>query len=437
MTERHFTRREALSLTTVGLAGAAGCLGIGESSTPAPESGGDATPTPEPVSELCESNPTVEGDDPLLVDFHAREEYRCAGQPLDNMEDLDRWEALEGTLTADADRSVTGTQSARLAAATSEERVSISRTFPDGVDFSERNPSMAVNIGADAEPFGVYFQLFAPNVHNRVDMWHGVGQSGWYRLDFGPTEVVGNPNLTDVREVRITSWAGDLERSFAVDSIRTTPRADQGYVVLTFDDGLISHYDEAYATMQEFDFPGVAAVMPDAVGRDGRMSLEQIEELHAAEWDVVSHPQESDPLPLYPPNEQERLLRENKQWLRDQGFERGSRFVIWPYGAAGAQTRDIGGRYHYLGFADGGGPSGVPFTDPMTVSRVNGDEVEETKRTIEFAAAYNQVAVPRFHPITTDEGRISPDAFHELMEFIDETDVEVVSASTLWDDVIR
>ena len=73
----------------------------------------------------------------------------------------------------------------------------------------------------------------------------------------------------------------------------------------------------------------------------------------------------------------------------------------------------------------------------MTVSRVNGDEVEETKRTIEFAAEYNHVAIPMIHPITTEGDRITPDQFRDLLEFIADRDLKVVSASTLWDDVIQ
>lgn len=438
MTGRPITRRRALHLATAGLAATGGCLGLGGSPTlNSGSDGGQTTTTSTPTAtDQCDADQTIEGDDPLLVEFDAAERYRCAGELLDGLEDLDRWENPVGTLRADTDRYVTGTQSARLIASKSEKRASMYRTFPDGIDLSDRNVSMAVNVDGD-EAYGVYFQLFAPDDQNRIDMWKAVGLDGWYRLDFAPTNVVGNPNLTDVRQIGVTTWAGDRRRSFSVDSIRTTPRADQGYVVLTFDDGLATHYTEAYAAMREYDFPGVAAVMPGHLGNDGRLTMAQVNELDGAGWDIVSHPQEDKPLPAYTPEKQDRLLRENKQWLVDQGFDRGSRFIIWPYGAAGPDTRRIGSRYHYLGFGSGSSCSGPPFTGPMTVSRVNGDEVERTKRTIEFAAQYNHVAVPMIHPITTEGDRITPAQFRDLLQFIDDLNVEVVSASTLWDDVIR
>ncbi|MFB6142872.1 MAG: polysaccharide deacetylase family protein [Halorientalis sp.] len=362
---------------------------------------------------------------------------RALHDPVDDMEHLGRWESPEGRLTADTEQYATGTQSARLSASTSDERASMYRSFPDGIDLSDRVPSMALKLRPNAPPTGIYFQLFAPDDRNRIDMWHAIGLDGWHRLDFGPTKVVGNPNLTDVRKVGVVVWTGDRSRSIAVDAIRTTPRADRGYVVLTFDDGLASQYEEAYAIMREFDFPGVAAVMPKAVGWEGRMSLDRIAELHDAGWDVVNHPQEAKALPAYPPAKQERLMRENKQWLLDHGFERGAPFAVWPYGGAGPHTREIGGRYYHLAFADGTCPSGVPFTAPMTVSRVNGDDVEKTKRMIAFAAEFDQVAVPMYHPVGPDPDHVSPDAFRDVMAFIDRQDVEVVTASTLWNDVVR
>ena len=402
------------------------------------DTGGDETSTPMPwADDQCNADPAIEGNDPLLVDFNAAEKYRCAGRLLDGLESLDRWDCPAGTLRPNTESYVTGTQSAHLSASKSEKRASMYREFPDGIDLSDRNVSMAINVDDTSEEYGVYFQLLAPNEQNRVDMWQDVGTSGWARLDFGPTEIVGNPNLTDVRKIGVTTWAGDKARGFSVDSIRATKRADQGYVVLTFDDGLASHYTEAYETMREFDFPGVAGVMTNFVGKEGRMTMGQIRELDGAGWDIVSHPQAEKPLPDYPPAKQEQLLRENKQWLVDNGFEKGARFVIWPYSAAGKHTRQIGSRYHYLGFGDGGPATGPPFTGPMTVSRVNGDEVKRTKRMIEFAAEYNHVAIPMIHPITTEDGRITPEGFRDLMQFIEDSDVEVVSASTLWDDVIE
>ena len=272
VTGRRVTRRRAL-LATAGLAATGGCLGLGRSPSLNAEPDTAQTTTRQPVTDQCSADPAIEGDDPLLVEFNAAEKYRCAGRLLDGLEDLDEWENPAGTLRADTDRYVTGTQSAHLSASKSEERASMYRSFPDGIDLSDRNVSMAINVDGDAA-YGVYFQLLAPDSNNRLDMWKAVGLDGWYRLDFAPTNVVGNPNLTDVRQIGITTWAGDKQRSFSVDSIHTTPRADQGYVVLTFDDGLTTHYTEAYAAMREYDFPGVAGVMVDHLGNDGRLTLD-------------------------------------------------------------------------------------------------------------------------------------------------------------------
>lgn len=444
------TRRWVLRTAGVGAVGLAGCLGEGSETDygleelqegdddRGGESGG-GSPPPR-AEELCRIDDGIDGG-PLAVEFDSQARFRCAGEPLDNMEDLDRWTVTAGTVEADTEEYTVGTQSARLRAGPDDERVLMYRGFSDGIDLSDRVVSVAVDGGESFEWFALTCQLMAPDLENYVEMRHGVSVGGWHRLDFGPTETVGDPDLTDVREVALTVYTGGgRDLALSVDALRTVERAtDQGRVLFTFDDGLVSQYETAYELMDEYEFPGLVCPITSFVGTEGFVSLEQLEEMRDAGWDVSSHPQAADPVPEYPPGRQEEMIRENKEWLVENGFERGARHIVWPYSAVDATSLDVANRYHSLGFCAGGCPSGLPYTDPLTVSRVDGDDVENSKRAIERAAEYGRTAVVMYHPVGTDDratrpaNHITRDEFRRVLAFVDDLDIEVVTASDLWE----
>lgn len=60
-------------------------------------------------------------------------------------------------------------------------------------------------------------------------------------------------------------------------------------VVISFDDGDITVYTEAFPIMQEFGFTGINYLVGDRLGADGFMHPEQILELLDAGWEVGSH----------------------------------------------------------------------------------------------------------------------------------------------------
>lgn len=440
------TRRRILRTAGVGAIGLAGCLNGGpeqdyglsdlqEEKGEDGESGEGGGNSPPRAEEFCRMDDGLE-DDPLFVEFDSRARFRCAGEPLDNMEELDRWTVTEGSVETDAEEYTVGTQSARFRADSDDERVLMYREFPDGIDLSDRVVSAAVNGGDEFEWFPLTCELLAPDVENYVEMRHGVSTGGWHRLDFGPTETVGEPKLTNVREVVLTAYTGgDRELAFSVDALRTVARStDRGQVLFTFDDGLVSQYDVAYELMAEYDFPGLVCPIPSLVGTEGFASLDQLEEMRDAGWDVSSHPQAADPLPEYPPDRQEELIREDKRWLLENGFERGARHIVWPYSGVDEASLDIARKYHAMGFAVGRCPSGVPYTDPLTVSRVDGDDVEDSKRVIERAAEYGRTAVVMYHPVGADDDHhVSGGQFEEVLEFVDGLDIDVVTASDLWE----
>lgn len=72
------------------------------------------------------------------------------------------------------------------------------------------------------------------------------------------------------------------------------PTIDGGAVVFVYDDGPMSDYETAFPVHQEFDAPASTAVVTEWMGRqdfDGSdwMTIEQLDELESAGWEIMSH----------------------------------------------------------------------------------------------------------------------------------------------------
>ncbi|MEA3351284.1 MAG: polysaccharide deacetylase family protein [Chloroflexota bacterium] len=60
-------------------------------------------------------------------------------------------------------------------------------------------------------------------------------------------------------------------------------------VVITFDDGDLSVYENAFSIMQEMGFVGVAYIVSTRLESDGFVNVEQLDEMLAAGWELGSH----------------------------------------------------------------------------------------------------------------------------------------------------
>jgi len=427
----NLSRRSYLGL---GAAVLSGCVARGGEPAGTPEATATSEP-PVPTPRFSYDDPSVGAPgDPLAVAFNSRERFRDVGWLVDDFEDERRWETFAGRLAVEEDVVYCGSQSLRLEATPADERVWIYRTFDGGIDLSGADLSLAVNLETpDTE--GITVRLAAPDYDNTLLLGRHIWRAGWQRLDLGPRRVTGSPDLTNVTEISIQLYTGGgTTARFYVDSLRAKPRADAGKVMITFDDNTRSQYDTAYPILESHGFPGVVGVIPWTVGSSHRIPRDGMDEMVDAGWDMVSHPQRSDSFRDLSPVDQRASIRESKAWLVENGFERGADFIIWPYGRYDESALDAASDYHYLGFVTVGGPTGA-ISDPQIVGRTDGDDVKTAKQALDFAAQYNQLAVLMYHDVTGEGRSVSPAAFAETIDYVDELGLDVVTASSYWESI--
>lgn len=399
------------TLAAVGTAGMAGCL--------------SSLPEWDAADGTADADPT--GDD--------ADELDLPGEPVEQFADLDGWVSMldAGSIEAATDDPYVGSQSAGLRADEDTESAATYKTGLD-LDLSDGALSMAVRF-TEREQLHLVFEVYAPNSRNAYEFERTLTgpTERWVRVDFGTADVDGDPDLESVEEFRISAHRrGDASGPIdcRIDDVRVVDRPSRGRVMFLFDGTLESHYTTALEHMESYDFAGTEAVIGDAVGEGGRLDLSQLDALDDAGWDMVSRPNTgAQYLHEIPRDRQEGLIRDNKAFLENYGFEDGAAYFVTPRNVLGAESMDLVREYHEGAFRYGGGPNALPLTDPHNVGVFSGTDGDTTQELVDNAAASGQLAVLHFDEIGPDGYPES--AFEDLLAYVDARDVDVVTATEL------
>jgi len=186
----------------------------------------------------------------------------------------------------------------------------------------------------------------------------------------------------------------------------------RGAITITFDDGFITAFTNAWPVFQEFGLPGNVGVNPAQVGFPTYMTLANLDELHTAGWSMVSHTMTHDTLTTRSVGELDFELRASRQWIDDRGY-RGSNVFIVPFHIWGARERDaIGTMYEATRGLSASvivPDSIVPWrpSNPFDLTGIEGDELPYTT-----LAGRNRLRT--LLQRTADEGAFVDVFFHRL-----------------------
>ncbi len=353
------------------------------------------------------------GDEP--TDDEPSEDDETTGvEEFDDFEDLDDWETIEGSLSADEDRYYTGSQSAHLEAE-ADGRVTIARELSDSEDFSGMSPGLAVESGSLSD---LLIQLFDDD-GDLLAFRSEIGEVSFTRTNFGVSEV-DDAELAEITEIQITMLGGEDDgREIWIDDLHFAPRPDDGMVMIQLDGGYESHYTEALDILEEHDYPATAFVPPGRIREDeeaegGRLTEEQLEELADADWTIASNTYNAQNPTGLDDDEQEEAFEDAVEWLEDNGYEDGAKYVSYPTGRYNERTLELCAEHHELGF---GGRYGVGAyaTNPALCPRVSDPSAGEVEQLLEWTAELGGITSLAYFEL--DE---SLEDFEEAMETISE-----------------
>lgn len=394
-------------------------------------------------------------------------------------EDLDEWFALDGELVPDEENALTGAQTARIE--NSGATAGIARSFSDGLDIEGHHLSLALRVD-NPRPARVTVRLLAPGQADQLWSTRTVlsPYEGWLRMDLGYSGQRGEPFLDDIQEMQITlddpnadvedgeeeqlgetgdedgdeeeapedeennveedEEGGDSEIVFWVDDMRITPQASQGYVMLTFDDNVLSQYENVFSMFAERDMQGVLCVIPPTLNRPERLDIDHLREMRDAGWDISAQAERSDGLAEMSPEDAREALESDHEYLVNRGFPDGARFHTVPYHNVNQEVVDIARDYYEMNSYFGGTTNAVSFTDPMHLSRVDMYDLDGFTSMIDVAAEYNQLVIGLAHGVVPEDeidddplADMTIEQLEELLDYIEESDVQIVTSSNLID----
>ncbi len=206
-----------------------------------------------------------------------------------------------------------------------------------------------------------------------------------YHAIGGPGGVLTTP--PEVLRAQLAAWRAAGIRFLRLDEfegyLAGTLKLESDALLLTFDDGLLSVYTDAFPIMQELGVPGTLFLVSDAMGRDNRfpgqpdwvptlpiMSWEQAKELAANGFDVGSHTRRHPPLgdAALTSDLQDEVGGAAALMARELG--RPMTAFAYPYGSLNGAVRQEVGAHHRLAFTTEMGPAMVG-DDPLLIRRID------------------------------------------------------------------
>ncbi|MFB9809003.1 polysaccharide deacetylase family protein [Haladaptatus pallidirubidus] len=348
----------------------------------------------------------------------------------------------QGTLKKSTKQKYEGSQSAHIIGGKQTKAGKIFRAdfAQDGgpADLSNKNLSLAFKCTSH-DFVKIAVQLFAPDRGHIVEMKRTLyGPKGkWVRVNLGVTSAQRpkSVDLSKVYQMRIVGRPNDSNSSkpvnFFVDDVKTVPAPKKGMVMLTFDDGLKSQYTKAFKMMKQYGFPGVDAVITDAVYDDGFLTQSNMRKMTENGWDMIAHPNaQATSLDQRPAKEQEKLMLDAKNWLKQYGYN-GHKYMAVPKNILGPKTFELAQKHFDATMSFGASPNAVPVIQKDAVlSRMYGDgSLQKTKQMIDYAARYKQLSPLLFHKIGGDG--FPQQKFKQVLEYIKQSNVDVVTLSDL------
>ena len=156
-------------------------------------------------------------------------------------------------------------------------------------------------------------------------LYHHVAKSGDPAMTVSPDafrrqiEQLVRPQR---RVVSLESW---------IKTAREIDRHSRRPVVITFDDGSLDTYTEAFPILQRYQIPATLFMVTDWVGQSGFVNWDQLREMTAEGWTIGSHTKSHTYLPELPPSRWEAVVRGSKETLEDK-LQRPVTFFSYPIG---------------------------------------------------------------------------------------------------------
>lgn len=169
-----------------------------------------------------------------------------------------------------------------------------------------------------------------------------------------PDPLCVPPDKFDAELKLLHDWGyTTITTSLLVDAITKGASLPPRPVIITFDDGNLDNYTNAFPIMKKYGFTGVLYIVVNYIGQPNYMNVNQIKEMAAAGWEVGSHSETHNSLIANPDNMRTEIVQSRKD-LEDRLGVPILTFA-YPFGDVNGAAVDY---VHFAGYIAAMGASG-------------------------------------------------------------------------------
>lgn len=358
-----------------------------------------------------------------------------AVQEFDQFDDLEVWETVVGSATADTDRVAVGDQSVLLEADESSS-ARIRRELEEPFDATGLNPGLAVTADVRTSPTVQLIDEDGDWLEFRQRIPPDLPIN---RVGFGLADVEGAPDPSAIVEIHVSLWVGeDASGQLWADDLHFVPRPEDGVVTLQFAGGHEEVHSLGLPAVEERDLTATAFVPParlrESEDEEGpRMTVEQVADLADSGWTIASQSNRDQLMTGLEPDEQEADIVDAIEWLEDNGYGAGARSFSYPGDRYDESSLELVAEHHDVGYA-GEYPVQAYAVAPERFGRVMNPDPAAAEVALERTAEYGGITALTFYA-PEDESALTA-TLDALADHVEEGSIETVSSTQIADEYV-
>jgi peptidoglycan/xylan/chitin deacetylase (PgdA/CDA1 family) len=165
---------------------------------------------------------------------------------------------------------------------------------------------------------------------------YGGFNTGWNELIFDKNSfknTQGEDWNNPMNMIRIAIYPKvGYNTNVTVDDLRYDIYGKRAKIILSFDDGNIDTYNNAFPILDSNNQSAVTFIITSTIGTKGKMNLSNLRDLQSADWDISSHTVDHPHLTMQNDTMQYLELNNSYDWLVANKFQKSAGIIAYPYG---------------------------------------------------------------------------------------------------------
>ena len=389
----------------------------------------------------------------MISIFHEKEEIITTFQQSDNLSKL----TGDGVVTFDTEDYVVGKQSLKITTDGNgnSEIIRLTNISPP-IDFTGKFlkawgkisylnavERLRITVSSDnfetKKTYWIHQRTSSPTAKSfQTNIWNTITISNTQTTD------IGKPDISKINSIEIVAIdRGNRPFTFWLNSLSLVENNNKAIVTFTFDDAVGTQFTNALPILTEYNYSATTYIPTGWVNNPGRLSIEQLKVMQDEYgWDISSHTiNHVDVSKIENKERLEKELVNSKQFLLDNGFEKGAEHFAYPFGTFNSElSMDLIKKHYKTARIVRGDIETIPVADPYRIRVIYVLSItppDLVLNRIDRAIDNGDWAILVFHGIVDDnanniQGTYLKSNFQVIVDGINKKGVDVMTVSEVY-----